>query len=69
MARSWVRVDDRTAAWTEAGDLILARDEGLIESDQPTLFKTVGVAVQDAVAAAAVLEEATRRGLGTIVTW
>ena len=90
MARSWVVVDERSAAWTEAGDLILARDDGLIDSahvraelgelvldpglrppdpDQPTLFKSVGLAVQDAAAAAAVLEEATRRGLGTVIGW
>lgn len=90
VARSWVVVDERAAAWTEAGDLIMARDEGLIDADhvqadlgelvldperrptdpdQPTLFKSVGVAVQDAVAAAAVLEEAKRLGLGTIVDW
>jgi len=90
VARSWVVVDERAAAWTEAGDLILARDEGLIDEehikadlgelvlnpeirptdpDQPTLFKSVGVAVQDAVAAAAVLKEATRLGLGTVVDW
>ena len=90
VARSWVVVDERTAAWTEAGDLILARADGLIDSahvraelgdlvldpelrppdpDQPTLFKSVGIAVQDAAAAAAVLEEATRRGLGTVVDW
>lgn len=90
VARSWVVVDERSAAWTEAGDLILARDDGLIDAahvraelgelvldpelrpsdpDQPTLFKSVGIAVQDAAAAAAVLEEATRRGLGTVVDW
>jgi alanine dehydrogenase len=90
VARSWVAVDERAAAWTEAGDLIQARDEGLIDEehvradlgelvldpelrpadpDQPTLFKSVGVAVQDAVAAAAVLEEATRLGRGTVVDW
>ncbi|MDT8435908.1 MAG: ornithine cyclodeaminase [Gemmatimonadota bacterium] len=90
VARAWVVVDERAAAWTEAGDLIRARDEGLIGADhvraelgelvldpglrpadpgQPTLFKSVGVAVQDAVAAAAALEEAERRGLGAVVDW
>ncbi|MFW6089168.1 MAG: ornithine cyclodeaminase family protein [Gemmatimonadota bacterium] len=88
VARSWLAVDERDAAWTEAGDLILARDEGLIDADhvraelgellldpdlrpadpeQPTLFKSVGIAVQDAFSAATVVEEATRCGLGTVV--
>lgn len=90
VARSWVVVDDRDAAWAEAGDLIRARDEGLIDEehvqaelgelaldaglrpaarDQPTLFKSVGVAVQDAVAGAAAVEAARRRWLGTEVLW
>ena len=83
-------VDDRVAAWEEAGDLIQARDKGLIDEDhiraelgelvidpelrpsdaqQLTLFKSVGVAVQDAVAAAEALEAANQRGLGTVVAW
>lgn len=90
VARAWVVVDDRAAAWAEAGDLIQARDEGLIEADhvraelgelvidddlrpsdpdQPTVFKTVGVAVQDAVAASAALNRATELGSGTDVPW
>lgn len=90
VARAWVVVDDREAAWAEAGDLIQARDEGLIDGDhiraelgelvldhelrpiepeQLTLFKSVGVAVQDAVAASAALKGAEQRGLGTAVPW
>ena len=90
VARAWVAVDDRGAAWAEAGELIQARDEGLIDAnhvradlgelvldaelrppspDQLTLFKTVGVAVQDAAAAAATIEAAERMGLGTVVAW
>jgi ornithine cyclodeaminase len=90
VARAWVAVDDREAAWAEAGDLIQARDEGLIDANhiraalgelvldtelrptnpnQLTLFKTVGVAVQDAAAASAAIEAAKRRGLGTVVSW
>ncbi len=88
VARAWVVVDDREAAWAEAGDLIQARNARLIDDDhvraelgdivldsglrpsdpgRPTLFKSVGVAVQDAVAAAAVVETAKRRWLGTPV--
>jgi ornithine cyclodeaminase len=90
VARAGVGVDDRGAAWAEAGDLIQARDSGLIDADhvraelgelvldpelrpanpkQLTLFKSVGVAVQDAVAASAALEGANQRGLGTVVDW
>lgn len=90
VARSWVVVDDREAAWSEAGDLIRARDDGLIDEEhvradlgelaldadrrpedpeRPTLFKSVGVAVQDAVAGAAAVEAARRRWLGTSVEW
>jgi len=90
VARAWVVVDDRAATWAEAGDLIQAREEDLIDDDhiradlgelvidhqlrptdpnQVTLFKTVGVAVQDAVAASAALEGANQRGLGTVVAW
>jgi ornithine cyclodeaminase/alanine dehydrogenase-like protein (mu-crystallin family) len=90
VARAWVVVDDREAAWQEAGDLIQPRDAGLISADhlrgdlgelvldpalrptdstQPTLFKSVGIAVQDAVAASRTLEGANQRGLGTVVAW
>lgn len=88
--RAWVVVDEREAARAEAGDLILAREEGRIgedhvraalgelvldpdlrpdDSSRPTLFKSVGVAAQDAVAAAAAVTVAERRGLGTRVAW
>ena len=90
VARAWLAVDDREAAWTEAGGLVMARSEGRIgpehiraelgelvldpelrpaDPDQPTLFKSVGIAVQDAVAAAGAVDVARRRGLGTAVEW
>ena len=90
VARGWVVVDDRGAAWAEAGDLIQACDEGLIDADhiradlgelvidrdlrpddpeQITLFKSVGVAVQDAFAASAALQGAKQRVLGSVVAW
>jgi len=89
VARAWVVVDERAAAWAEAGDLIQPRQAGLIgedhiraevgelvldpdlrptSPDQVTLFKSVGIAVQDAVAATAALEGAKRLGLGTTVS-
>ena len=79
--RAYVVVDSRSAALEEAGDLIIpnaavdaeigqiinAERPGRQSDDQITLFKTVGVAVQDAVAAAAVLARAEAEGIGTVV--
>ena len=74
-------VDSREACLEEAGDLIIPNAEvdaeigeivngdkqGRQSDDEITFFKSVGVAVQDAVAAAAVLSEAEAKGLGTLV--
>ena len=74
-------VDSREACLAEAGDLIVpnARIDAeigeIVNGDKPgrqsddeiTLFKSVGVAVQDAVAAAVVLAAAETNGLGTLV--
>jgi ornithine cyclodeaminase len=49
---------------TEIGDLLLGRHPGRTSGDQITLYKSVGVAVQDAAAAAVVLNAAERRGMG-----
>ena len=86
--RSFVVVDGRAFAWEEAGELIVARDKGLIDEshiqaelgeivagvkngrtddEQITFFKSVGVAVQDAVAARIALQNAEAMGLGTVV--
>ena len=53
----------------ELGDLILGRAAGRSSPDQVTLFKSVGVAVQDAVAARLAFEHAQRLGLGQRVEW
>ena len=80
--RARVIVDSREACMAEAGDLIIAgavisAEIGEIvngvfpprQNDQEiTFFKSVGVAVQDAAAAATVLAEATEKGLGTLVS-
>ncbi|MDE0018932.1 MAG: ornithine cyclodeaminase family protein [Candidatus Poribacteria bacterium] len=72
-------VDSRDDCLAEAGDLIIPNahidaeigeilngDKLGRQSDaEITVFKSVGVAVQDAVAAAAVLAEAEAKGLGT----
>ena len=74
-------VDSREACAEEAGDLIIPNAQidaeigEILNGDKPgresdseiTFFKSVGVAVQDAVAAAAVLAAAEAKGLGTII--
>lgn len=74
-------VDSREDCLAEAGDLIIPNAHidaeigeiingdklGRQSDDEITFFKSVGVAVQDAVAASAVLAEAEMKGLGTLV--
>ncbi len=80
--RARVVVDSREAALAEAGDIIIpgakiAAELGeIVNGTQPgrlndreiTFFKSVGVAVQDAIAAAEVLSAAERFGLGIEVS-
>ena len=88
--RALVVVDNRDAAWQEAGDLIqpleaglfdrghihadlgelvLGKKPGRTDERQITFFKSVGLAVQDAVAARQALENARRAKLGREVDW
>lgn len=74
-------VDSREACLEEAGDLIIPNAEidaeigeivngdkhGRQSDDEITFFKSVGVAVQDAVAGSVILVEAEAKGLGTLV--
>lgn len=74
-------VDSRESAMAEAGDLIFAKAEiagelgdlvngvvgGRENDDEITMFKSVGVAVQDVGAANVVLANAVEQGLGTVV--
>jgi ornithine cyclodeaminase len=55
--------------YAELGELVLGRKTGRDSTDQITLFKAVGVAVQDAVAARLALQEAGNLGLGQQVEW
>jgi ornithine cyclodeaminase len=78
---SKVVVDSREAAGAEAGDLLLAgapiyaelgeivngRKPGREGAGEITLFKSVGIAAQDAAAAGAALAEAEARNLGMLV--
>ncbi|MDQ6674028.1 MAG: ornithine cyclodeaminase family protein [Chloroflexota bacterium] len=52
----------------EIGELVSGNAKGRTDDTQLTVYKSVGVAVQDAAAAALVLAEAERRGAGTSVT-
>ncbi len=52
----------------EIGELISGARPGRTSPDQITLYKSVGVAVQDAVAAQLVLEAAEQRGVGREVS-
>jgi alanine dehydrogenase len=51
----------------EIGDVVAGSVRGRTSPDEITLYRSVGVAVQDAAAAAMVLAEARRLGIGTEV--
>ena len=53
----------------ELGELVLGRKHGRARAEQITFFKSVGVAVQDAVAAQVAVQNAQRLGLGQPVEW
>ena len=53
--------------YAELGEIAAGRKPGRETEEEITLFKSVGVAVQDVAAAAAVLATARRLGLGTEV--
>ncbi|HSO19943.1 MAG TPA: hypothetical protein VLT88_10815 [Desulfosarcina sp.] len=77
--RARVVVDSREACLEETGDIIQPRavidaelgeivnglKPGRVSAEEITFFKSVGLAVQDAAAAAMVLQEADRNGIGT----
>ncbi len=77
--RSYVVVDDFDAAAAEAGDLIQAGSEPsttlfhLLAGNHPsidaevTIFKSVGIAIQDVAAAQRALENAAIAGIGTVL--
>ena len=79
--RARIVVDSREACLAEAGDIIIPQAKieaelgeivnglkpGRQSDEEITLFKSVGVAVQDAVAAATVLAQAKVKNLGTVL--
>ena len=54
--------------WAELGEIAAGLKPGRTDPEEITLFKSVGVAVQDVAAAAAVLEAADRLDLGVEVS-
>ncbi len=53
----------------EVGEIALGRQTGRATSEQITFFKSVGVAVQDVMAARLALQQAQELGLGQQVDW
>ena len=51
----------------ELGEVVSGARPGRTDSDQLTLYKSVGIAAQDAAAASMVLAAARARGIGTDV--
>jgi ornithine cyclodeaminase/alanine dehydrogenase-like protein (mu-crystallin family) len=60
-------VIDETHIHAEIGELVAGHVKGRTDDAQLTLYKSVGIAVQDAAAAALVLATARARGIGTHV--
>jgi ornithine cyclodeaminase/alanine dehydrogenase-like protein (mu-crystallin family) len=52
----------------ELGAILIGKAQGRTDADEVTLFKSVGVAVQDLAAAAGALTRAEAGGLGTVVS-
>jgi ornithine cyclodeaminase len=59
----------KETAIAEIGEVISGKQPGRSSSDQITLFKSVGIAVQDAMAAQLAVQNARKLGLGTEVAW
>jgi ornithine cyclodeaminase len=54
---------------TELGEVLLGKRAGRTSEEQITFFKSVGIAVQDAIAAQIALDNAEKMGLGHHVMW
>lgn len=53
----------------EIGEVIAGKQSGRNSDDQITIFKSVGIAVQDAMAAQLAVQNAKKMGLGSEVAW
>ena len=58
---------DRQHFETTLDDVLAGRSRGRDSQDQITLFKSVGLAIQDAAAAQAAVRRATEQDLGTMI--
>ncbi len=56
-------------AVTQLGDVLLGRAAGRTNDGEITLFKSLGLAVEDLAAADLAMQEALRRGIGTVMDW
>lgn len=54
----------RDRIYAELGDIVIGNKKGRERDDQVTLFKSVGVAIEDVAVAAWVYREAKKKGLG-----
>jgi ornithine cyclodeaminase/alanine dehydrogenase-like protein (mu-crystallin family) len=57
-------IANRARIHAEIGEIVIGRKPGRTGRDQITLFKSVGLALQDAAMAAEVLKQAEAMGLG-----
>jgi ornithine cyclodeaminase len=57
----------RPEDWTELGELVLGRSAGRRDRRERTLFKSVGLALQDLAAGALALERARAAGVGRVI--
>lgn len=55
--------------YAELGEVVLGRKHGRQSPDEITFFKSVGLAVQDALAAQLALKNADKMGIGQRVSW
>ena len=60
---------DATHIRADLGEVAAGRHPGRIDDREVTLFKSVGLAIQDLAAAAVVIAEAERRGSGRRIDW
>ena len=51
--------------YAELSEIVTGTKQGRCNNDELTMFKSVGIAIEDVAAAAFVYEEATKRGVGT----
>jgi ornithine cyclodeaminase/alanine dehydrogenase-like protein (mu-crystallin family) len=58
-----------THIYAELGEIVLGRKAGRLSDEQITFFKSVGIAVQDVMAAQLALQNARNLGLGQQVAW